>query len=307
MNADFRVSVDFFSHHKARKLRKRLGATALLSLLQLWAYAAKVRTDGNLSGMTPEDIELVSEWEGQDGEFVAILLEVGFLDQGEGGLLLHDWAENNPWVAEEKSRRERAQKNATSGWEKRKNKQLHDSGNADSMPRQSDGNATAKQLHDSGNAPSPSPSPSPSPEENETSSHMSPGNPATDAGAEVCDTEKPPENHAPPCPHQEIIAEYHDILPELRKVKVWNSQREKHLSARWKEQWKRGMFRDRGGGLAYFRKVFTTIRNSDFLMGRTSQRDGRSFYADLPWMVRPENFAKIIEGRYFPREDGDYP
>ena len=46
MNTGFRVAVDFFTHHKARKLKKRLGAAAVLSLLQLWAYAAKLRGEG---------------------------------------------------------------------------------------------------------------------------------------------------------------------------------------------------------------------------------------------------------------------
>lgn len=92
VNTDFRVAVDFFTHHKARKLKKRLGAAAVLSLLQLWAYAAKLRTDGNLSGMSVEDIELAAEWDGDEGAFSAALLDVGFLDQGEDGYSLHDWA-----------------------------------------------------------------------------------------------------------------------------------------------------------------------------------------------------------------------
>lgn len=108
MNTDFRVSVDFFSHHKARKLQKRLGASGLVGLMRLWAYAAKVRTDGDLSGMNSEDVELAAEWEGEDGIFCATLLEVGFIDQGETGLLLHDWAENNAWAAEAADRQDKA-------------------------------------------------------------------------------------------------------------------------------------------------------------------------------------------------------
>jgi hypothetical protein len=91
MNTDFRVSVDFFTHHKARKLEKRLGASGIVGLLRLWAYAAKVRISGDLSGMDEESIEIAAEWGGEDGAFCAALLEVGFLDRGESGLLLHDW------------------------------------------------------------------------------------------------------------------------------------------------------------------------------------------------------------------------
>lgn len=108
MNTDFRVSVDFFSHHKARKLRRRLGADALLSLLQLWAYAAKMRADGSLAGMDAEDVELAAGWDGEIGVFTEALIEIGFIDRHEGGMVLHDWAENNPWAAGADTRREAA-------------------------------------------------------------------------------------------------------------------------------------------------------------------------------------------------------
>jgi len=48
----------------------------------------------------------------------------------------------------------------------------------------------------------------------------------------------------------------------------------------------------------YFRRLFVYIRNSDFLMGRVTDRQGKSFMASLDWIVLPRNFAKIIEGRY---------
>lgn len=99
MNTDFRVAVDFFAHHKARKLKKRLGADGLMALLQLWAYAAKLRADGDLSGMAVEDIELASGWDGTEGALVAALVEVGFLDQNGEAYALHDWIENNSWAA----------------------------------------------------------------------------------------------------------------------------------------------------------------------------------------------------------------
>lgn len=108
MNADFRVAVDFFSHHKARKLKKRLSSDGLISLLQLWAYAAKLRTDGELSGMDAEDIEIAACWDGEDGVFVAALVEVGFLDQRGDAYALHDWVDNNSWAADAADRQDKA-------------------------------------------------------------------------------------------------------------------------------------------------------------------------------------------------------
>ncbi len=98
MNTDIRISVDFFAHHKTRKLRKRIGADGVLSLIQLWTYAAKLRPDGDLDGMSEEDIELAADWSGEDGDFVKALADVGFLDFVDGHYLLHDWIENNPWA-----------------------------------------------------------------------------------------------------------------------------------------------------------------------------------------------------------------
>lgn len=104
MNSDFRVSVDFFAHHKTKKLRRRLGYEGVVALLQLWAYAARVRPDGDLSGMEDEDIELAVDWCGEEGTLVPTLKSVGFLDEDEGGLRLHDWQENNAWAAAGESR-----------------------------------------------------------------------------------------------------------------------------------------------------------------------------------------------------------
>lgn len=104
MNTDIRIAVDFFAHHKTRKLKKRIGSDGILSLIQLWTYAAKIRPDGDFDGMNEEDIELAADWDGEDGAFVAALTDVGFLECVDGRFVLHDWAENNPWAVGSDSR-----------------------------------------------------------------------------------------------------------------------------------------------------------------------------------------------------------
>lgn len=188
MNTDFRVSVDFFNHHKARKLRKRLGCQGLLSLLQLWAYAAKLRTDGRFSGMSSEDIELAAEWEGEEGTFTTALLEAAFLEQDDQGYFLHDWAENNPWAAEEQARSEKARKGAQARWGKAYGQVEHDLSNAPSKPKQCVGNAQAKREHDLSNAPSPSPIPKPKDIRNDSSLRSE----STPAPPEAATGEQPP-------------------------------------------------------------------------------------------------------------------
>lgn len=96
----------------------------------------------------------------------------------------------------------------------------------------------------------------------------------------------------PPCPQEEIIKLYHELLPELTRVRVWGNNRAKHLRARWRED-------PRRQNLEWWRKFFTYISKSDFLMGRVPPRPDRTaFLADLEWIIQPRNIGKIIEGKY---------
>jgi hypothetical protein len=97
---------------------------------------------------------------------------------------------------------------------------------------------------------------------------------------------RPQKADVPPCPHQEIIKLYHEILPELCKVKTWDANRQRMLKGRWRGDKKRQ-------DLEWWKKFFMFVHNSPFLMG-----DKKDFQADLEWLIRPQNFAKVIEGKY---------
>lgn len=110
----------------------------------------------------------------------------------------------------------------------------------------------------------------------------------------------------PPCPHQQIIDAYHEILPELPRIRSWTNTRSKHLAARWKERLAAGKYETAAEGIAYWRRLFEYIHGQcPWLMGQRTGRDGRAFYASLGWLVQPENFAKVIEGKYVEREGGE--
>lgn len=96
MNTDIRISIGFQKHLKTKKLVKRLGEVAPLRLLALWEWTAVNRPDGNLEGLSDEDIELSFDCDIEG--FVKALADVGFLDGDEGKRSLHDWAEHQPWV-----------------------------------------------------------------------------------------------------------------------------------------------------------------------------------------------------------------
>lgn len=96
----------------------------------------------------------------------------------------------------------------------------------------------------------------------------------------------------PDCPHQEIIALYHELLPMGRAVRDWTPARAAHLRTRWNEDPKRQQ-------LEYWRRLFVYVSGSAFLTGKVTPRDGRKpFLVSLDWIVKAENFAKIREGQY---------
>jgi hypothetical protein len=99
------------------------------------------------------------------------------------------------------------------------------------------------------------------------------------------------DNGRKACPHREIVALYHECLPELRRVREWNPTRQKLLARRWAEDPERQ-------DVEWWRGFFGYVRRSPFLMGRVTGRDGRAFDCDLEWLIRPTNFAKVVEGKY---------
>ena len=105
-----------------------------------------------------------------------------------------------------------------------------------------------------------------------------------------------------PCPHQDIIQLYHEILPELPRVQMvvkdgikrfaWKGERVQRLKARWDEDEQRQ-------NIEWWRGWFERIRRSDFLMGRTTPLPGKKpFMADIDWIFKYSNFEKIRAGKY---------
>lgn len=156
MPSDARLNTGLAGHHKTKKLMRRLGPAGPWGLVCLFLWAAANRTDGDLAGMSAEDIELAADWTGEPDALVIALREVGFLDGEAGSLKIHDWAEHNPWAA---GAEDRAESSRWAALCKRYGRQ----GAAERMP---DYAARMRPAHDpqcEPHAPSPSPLPSPSP------------------------------------------------------------------------------------------------------------------------------------------------
>lgn len=106
----------------------------------------------------------------------------------------------------------------------------------------------------------------------------------------------------PSCPHLELLDIFAEQLPELPQPKpeLWDGARAKALAARWK--WcltakKRSGERyatTKAEALAWFGKFFRYIRRCPHLMGENQ----RGWTADLAWLCKAENFAKVQQGNY---------
>lgn len=111
-------------------------------------------------------------------------------------------------------------------------------------------------------------------------------------------------NPAPNCPHQKIIELFGNHLPTMPYPKIWEGQRQTNLAARWrwvltaKKHDGSPYATDTESALSFFDRFFAYVAKSDFLTGR----DGKWQGCDLGWLVKAENFAKVVSGNYENKE-----
>lgn len=107
-------------------------------------------------------------------------------------------------------------------------------------------------------------------------------------------TKKPvPPVGVPVCPHVEIIAAYHELLPMMPKVKCWTDKRKKLLKTRWTEEGERQ-------SVDWWNDFFKEISKSNFLTGKTE----KPFTCSLEWLLNLTNFTKVVEGFYVNKISG---
>ena len=108
------------------------------------------------------------------------------------------------------------------------------------------------------------------------------------------------------CPHGEIIdlfAKHLPTLPQPRR-ELWSGQREKSLAARWrwvltaKKSNGTRYAEDREQALEFFDRFFAYVATCPLLVGDNA----RAWTADLGWLVKSENFTKVLQGNYQAKE-----
>lgn len=106
----------------------------------------------------------------------------------------------------------------------------------------------------------------------------------------------------PVCPVQKVVDLYHEVLPELPKVRLLNDGRRRAVSKVWK--WVLTSAKTDGQpratnaaeALDWLRQYFTIARGNDFLMGR-SPRSGEhaNWQCDLDFLLTDRGMKHVIE------------
>ena len=200
-------------------------------------------------------------------EAVQTVLEEFFILTDEGWR--NERADREIVAMQEKQQKQRDKAN------KRWHKPEAEPGNAPAMPQHVSGDATASQEDANALPPTPTPTPTPTP----NSSVVVGLPPTTD-----------------PAPHSEILALWAEVIPEAVQPAQWTESRKQALRARWRESAKRQ-------NLDYWRRLFTYIRDSDFLMGKEASQGRRPFAISLDWLLKQENFLKVIEGKFHTQKE----
>jgi len=100
------------------------------------------------------------------------------------------------------------------------------------------------------------------------------------------------------CPVEELLQIFHDECKSLPRVLMLSATRKKHLVSRWRDVDAEDNLKTKEEGLDIFRQIFQRVHKSDFLSGRTQNRNGRAWKASFDWLILPTNFLKVCEGQY---------
>jgi hypothetical protein len=264
------VDANLPNHRKSVHLGVLLGdRRAWTYLVQLWSWASQNEPTGLVRGAVARMvIEHAAGWTGDPDRLTAAFIEAGWLDVREDGLYLHDWHEHQGAHIEKHLRdlaRKRSGKTPPSGVEPARNRR----GDSVEIPRP---------PRDSGAPPRENSAPPRGEKEKETEKEI----------------EKKDDNTPDSLP---LVLSSEADGQVLQLQKVWNETAPEALS-RWKAITKdrriAAKARLKEHGLAQLREAILRLGRSAFLLGSGQ----KGWKADVDWLLRPGNAAKVLEGKY---------
>ncbi|HAO34035.1 MAG TPA: hypothetical protein DCQ84_13935 [Candidatus Competibacteraceae bacterium] len=302
MNKDIRLSVKFFEHPKTIKLERRLGIQGVKALIKLWMWAALNKPEGDL-GHDAEDIEIAAQWSGEPELFSKALVDLRWLDHIDGRYRLHDWIEHNPWAAKDGTRSDKARFSRMAKTHPAICKALRERGideiSASDFERLTKNNESLENLTNRSdletNRSTPAPAPAPAPKEKtkEVVVDTVPALSARDGETGRAANRSPPTSTTFGLTPRAVVEIYESVLSGKPKCDIdlaVNTKKNIEFLMRAK---KPGRDPDK------WRRFFEYVTESRFLMSRRPGTFGReSFEVSLFWLAEPENFAKVISGKY---------
>ena len=224
-------------HPKTNKLARLLGVsrpTVVGHLHYLWWWALDFAQDGILSKYDGDDVAEAMEWEGDSGVLLAAMVESGYLDETENGLMIHDWGDYAGKLMErrekDRARKKKAAEKLRAAYEIRGSSSGTDAESAETL---------TESLVTVPNSTVPNSTVPIDPEGEE------PAAPAAEA-----------------TPYKAIVDLYHEICISYPKLRQISESRKKAIAARWKEY---------KHNLETFRELFTRAEASPFLKGKNKR------------------------------------
>ena len=130
-----------------------------------------------------------------------------------------------------------------------------------------------------------------------------PSNPASlaeSANDAAAHSGSPKRKAIAPVPAQQVLQTYNEVLGDkLPKAQLLNDKRKRVIAGRWKEMLNskdpngKVRFTDTASGLTWFAKFFAKVALNPHWLGEND----RGWRADLDWILKPDNFVKILEWR----------
>ena len=168
--ADFRLYVNVTRNRKTRRLMREMGDRAFYCIVSLWCYAAENSPDGNLGDMDADDLADASNWTGSTNEeWRDYLIQNGWLDERDGVIFIHDWAEMQPWVCARANKAIAGSKGGKNAAAKLTEAELSERARLASETRWKNKENAKQMLSDAKQHPKPQPNPTHNPEEIEES------------------------------------------------------------------------------------------------------------------------------------------
>ena len=294
MNIDIRLAVGWNRHPKIVKLKRKLGADGVMALVSLWTFCGENRTNGVLSGMDDDDIAIAADYPGDTKELIGALESLRLIERNGNDWAMHDWEDHQGYAIHAEARAEKARRAAEARWGSKKD--------APSIKK----DAPSIKKDAPSNAPNPNPNPNPNPDPDPIQKNTLV---VVEADAELSARDGPPP---PPPPgiartpktenaaFETIRSLWDEIcvsagLDGLRDVRGWPKKRRDAAWRLWAVEAK--------GDPDKIRKLFEYVVSCPRLIGGTKPRPGYNepWRADFDWLLREDDFSRLLEGRFAPR------